>query len=70
MENISCFTELSVLHLFINSVCSSFTLGGLFDFIFAHSWLNRALYFSLKNLFCEKVFFLINSNNKPYENAV
>ena len=29
-------------------------LGRLFEFIFAHSWLNRARYFSLKNLFCGK----------------
>ena len=27
-------------------ICGSFTLGRLFDFIFVHSWLNRALYLS------------------------
>ena len=31
--------------------------GRLFDFIFAHLLFNGVLYFSLKNLFCEKVFF-------------
>jgi hypothetical protein len=35
-------------------ICGSLTLGRLFDFISAHFWLNGALYFSLKNLFCGK----------------
>ena len=38
-------------------MCGSFTLERLFDFISAYSWLNGALYFSLKNLFCGKSFF-------------
>ena len=35
-------------------ICGCFTFGRLFDFISAHFWLNGALYFSLKNLFCGK----------------
>jgi hypothetical protein len=34
-------------------ICGSFELEKLFDFISAHYWVNVALYFSLKNLFCE-----------------
>jgi hypothetical protein len=41
-------------------ICVSYTLGSLFDFISPHFWLNGALYFSLKNFFCVKSFFLIN----------
>jgi hypothetical protein len=43
-------------------ICGSFTLGRLFDFIFAHFLFNGVLYFSLKNLICRK-FFLINYNS-------
>ena len=35
----------------------SFTLGRLVDFISAHFCLNGALYFPLKNSFCQKDFF-------------
>ena len=38
-------------------ICGSFTIGRLFDLTSAYSWLNGALYFSLKNLFCIKRFF-------------
>jgi len=37
-------------------VFGSFTLGRLFEFIFAHFWLNGALNFSLKSWFCGKSF--------------
>jgi len=46
------FSVISVcfeFHLFIDG--DSFAPGRLFGFIFAHSWLKGALYFSLKNLF-------------------
>ena len=46
---------LSLIYLLI-VICGSFTLGRLFDFISTYFWLNGALYFSLKNLFCEKAF--------------
>ena len=42
-------------------ICGSFMLGRLFDFIFAHFLFNGVLYFSLKNLFCGKSFFLLIS---------
>ena len=41
-------------------ICGSSTLGRLFDFISAHFWFNRALYFSLKNLFFGQSWFLID----------
>jgi len=31
-------------------ICGSFMFGGLFDFISAHVWFNRALYFPLKKV--------------------
>ena len=37
-------------------IYGSFTIIKLFDFIPAHSWYNVPLYFSWKNLVCEKVF--------------
>jgi len=40
----------------LKTMCGSFMLGKLFDLIFAHSWLKRALYFSLKNLSYRKSF--------------
>jgi len=36
----------------------SFTLGRLFDFSFAHSWLNEALAFFLKNFLCRENFLM------------
>ena len=54
---------LSLIYLLI-VIRDSFTLGRLFDFIFAHSWLNGALYFSLKNLSWGNFFKLIYINMK------
>jgi hypothetical protein len=47
------FIYLSIL------ICGSFTLGRLFNSIFAYFWFNGVLYFSSKNLLCGKRF-LIN----------
>ena len=48
-------------------ICGSFTIGRLFDVIFANFLFNGVLYFSLKNLFCGKsvffLFFLIKNEN-------
>jgi len=60
---------LSSMYLLIVS-CGSFTLGRLFDFIFAHLWLIRALYFSLKIFFSGIFFFkliILNVQGRVYQ---
>ena len=52
----------------LKTMCGSFMLGRLFDLIFAHSWLNGALYCSLKNISCGKSslnYFLTNVTEMP-----
>jgi len=47
----------------------SFTFDRILDFIFAHFWVNGVLYFSLKNLLCQKGF-LINTWKEQAANMI